>query len=122
MSWLGESDHAVLGATLFSCLKKRNELPGFGLVVIDEASQVRVPEAAAAVKLVAGKCRLVLAGDHLQLPPIVAGVYPATPPGEPVLHRRQPRRVLAALRMLFTAARRAAGVASADEERHACVA
>jgi superfamily I DNA and/or RNA helicase len=31
--------------------------------------------------------RLVLAGDHLQLPPIVAGVYPETPPGEPLLHR-----------------------------------
>jgi superfamily I DNA and/or RNA helicase len=56
-------------------------------VVIDEASQVRVPEAAIAAQLVAGDGRLVLAGDHLQLPPIVAGVYPDTPPGEPLLHR-----------------------------------
>jgi superfamily I DNA and/or RNA helicase len=46
---------------------------------------VRVPEAAVAVAL-AGS-RLVLAGDHLQLPPIVAGVYPETPPGQPLLHR-----------------------------------
>ena len=29
----------------------------------------------------------MLAGDHLQLPPIVAGTYPETPPGEPLLHR-----------------------------------
>jgi superfamily I DNA and/or RNA helicase len=56
-------------------------------VVIDEASQVRVPEAAVAISLVAETGRLVLAGDHLQLPPIVAGTYPDAPPGEPLLHR-----------------------------------
>jgi hypothetical protein len=85
--WLRENQHAVLGATLFSCLKKRDELPEFDLVVIDEASQVRAPEAAVAVSLVSDTGRLVLAGDHRQLPPIVAGVYPAALPGEPVLHR-----------------------------------
>jgi hypothetical protein len=84
--WLREADHAVVGATAYSCLKARSELPPFDLVVIDEASQVRVPEAAVAVALV-GTGRLVLAGDHLQLPPIVAGVYPETPPGVPLLHR-----------------------------------
>jgi DNA replication ATP-dependent helicase Dna2 len=30
---------------------------------------------------------LVLAGDDLQLPPIVQGVYPVVEPGEPLLHR-----------------------------------
>jgi superfamily I DNA and/or RNA helicase len=30
---------------------------------------------------------VVLAGDHLQLPPIVQGVYPEPLPGQPVLHR-----------------------------------
>jgi hypothetical protein len=85
--WVTDTDQTVLGATVYSCLKKRRELPPFDLVVIDEASQVRVPEAAVAVTLVAPKGRLVLAGDHLQLPPIVAGVYPATPPNEPLLHR-----------------------------------
>src|SRR5262249_35284557 len=68
-------------------LKKQPELDAFDLVVIDEASQVRVPEAAVAASLVADTGRLVLAGDHLQLPPIVAGAYPDTPPGEPLLHR-----------------------------------
>lgn len=85
--WLDLHDHAVLGATPYSCLKKQEELQAFDLVVIDEASQVRVPESAIAVSLVGETGRLVLAGDHLQLPPIVAGVYPNTPPGEPLLHR-----------------------------------
>jgi hypothetical protein len=85
--WLDSAEHAVLGATAYSCLKSHGELAGFDLVVIDEASQVRVPEAAVAVSLVGEAGRLVLAGDHLQLPPIVAGRYPDTPPGEPLLHR-----------------------------------
>jgi hypothetical protein len=85
--WLEVSRHAVLGSTVYSCLKQRPYLKAFDLVVVDEASQVRVPEAAIAAHLVADAGRLVLAGDHLQLPPIVNGVYPDTPPGEPLLHR-----------------------------------
>ncbi len=86
-AWLDENEHAVLGATAHSCLKQWDALEPFDLVVIDEASQVRVPEAAVAASLVADGGRLVLAGDHLQLPPIVAGAYPEPPPGEPPLHR-----------------------------------
>ena len=85
--WLDEHPQAVIGATAYSSLKKYDELPPFDLVVIDEASQVRVPEAAVPISLVGPKGRLVLAGDHLQLPPIVVGTYPDTPPEEPVLHR-----------------------------------
>jgi hypothetical protein len=85
--WLADNEQAVLGATVYSCLKSEENLGDFDLVVIDEASQVRVPEAAVAVSLVGDGGRLVLAGDHLQLPPIVAGAYPDPPPGEPVLHR-----------------------------------
>jgi DNA replication ATP-dependent helicase Dna2 len=85
--WLTDGPQVVLGATVYSCVKKRHELPPFDLVVIDEASQVRVPESAIAVHLAGATGRLVLAGDHLQLPPIVAGVYPAAPPGQPLLHR-----------------------------------
>ena len=85
--WLGTADRAVLGATAFTCLKKRDELEPFDLVVIDEASQVRVPDAAIAVSLVAPGGRLVLAGDHCQLPPIVAGSYPENKDGGPPLHR-----------------------------------
>lgn len=86
-TWLEDHPIAVLGATSHSCLKFEQEFDGFDLVVIDEASQVRVPEAAVAVSLVAENGRLVLAGDHMQLPPIIAGVYPETPPNEPLLHR-----------------------------------
>src|SRR5262249_19676262 len=85
--WLDDGEHVVLGATAYSCLKKRDELPEFDLVVIDEASQVRVPEAAIAVHLAGQQGRVVFAGDHLQLPPIIAGVYPDPPAGEPLLHR-----------------------------------
>jgi DNA replication ATP-dependent helicase Dna2 len=84
--WFGAHACAVLGATAYSCLKAHKEPLELDMVVIDEASQVRVPEAAVAFYLADGG-RLVLAGDHLQLPPIVAGVYPETPPGGPLLHR-----------------------------------
>lgn len=85
--WLAAHAFAVLGATAYSCLKRHEELAGFDLVVVDEASQVRVPEAAVPISLVGAAGRLVLAGDHLQLPPIVAGSYPEPPPGAPLLHR-----------------------------------
>jgi hypothetical protein len=88
-AWLAGKSSAVVGATVYSCLKGRQG-PGwaaFDLVLVDEASQVRVPEASVPFSMVAGSGRVVLAGDHLQLPPIVQGEYPANPPGEPVLHR-----------------------------------
>jgi len=86
-AWLHEHPQAIVGATVYSCLKQYSQLPPFDLSVIDEASQVRVPEASIPIGLVGPEGRLVLAGDHLQLPPIVVGVYPQAQPGEPVLHR-----------------------------------
>jgi hypothetical protein len=88
-AWLGRHPQAVIGATVYSCIKagKKSELPAFDLVVVDEASQVRVGEASVPVSLVGPQGRLVLAGDDLQLPPIVQGVYPDVEPGEPLLHR-----------------------------------
>jgi len=86
-TWLTEHNHVVLGSTVYSCLKRYDEIDAVDLVVVDEASQVRVPESAVPMGLVAPKGRVVLAGDHLQLPPIIAGAYPEAPPGEPVLHR-----------------------------------
>lgn len=85
--WLTDAAQVVLGATVYSCVKKRGDLPPFDLVVVDEASQVRVPESAIAVYLTGESGRLILAGDHLQLPPIVAGVYPDALSGQPLLHR-----------------------------------
>jgi DNA replication ATP-dependent helicase Dna2 len=87
--WLAQHARCVVGATVYACIKagKNKELPGFDLVVVDEASQVRVAEAAIPASLVGSSGRLVLAGDDLQLPPIVQGVYPETDVGEPILHR-----------------------------------
>jgi DNA replication ATP-dependent helicase Dna2 len=85
--WLADNTLSVLGATVYSCLNARRGLDGFDLVVVDEASQVRVPEAAIPASLLAESGRLVLAGDDKQLPPIVAGRYPVPTPGEPILHQ-----------------------------------
>jgi len=85
--WLKRQSCAVVGATTYACLKAYGKLPEFDLVVIDEASQVRVPEASVPISLSGRDGRLVLAGDHLQLPPIIQGVYPEPPEGQPVLHR-----------------------------------
>ena len=43
--WLHQRPRAVVGATVYATLKSYDELSEFDLVVIDEASQVRVPEA-----------------------------------------------------------------------------
>ena len=85
--WLGARDQAVVGGTVWSCLKAWDALPGFDLVIVDEASQVRVAEAAVPITALAARGRVILAGDDKQLPPIVQGIYPEPAAGEPVLHR-----------------------------------
>jgi hypothetical protein len=87
--WLDGTPHAVVGATVYSCLgaRKKTGLDEFDLVIVDEASQVRVAEAAVPTRLVAATGRLVLAGDDMQLPPIVQGDYPEPDDGGPALHR-----------------------------------
>lgn len=88
-NWLAANPVAVVGATVYACLKaiKKEQVATFDLVVVDEASQLRVAESAVPVALVAPTGRLILAGDDLQLPPIVQGEYPEPEPGEPLLHR-----------------------------------
>jgi DNA replication ATP-dependent helicase Dna2 len=88
-AWIAGRNASVLGATVYSCLKARqgDGWPAFDLVIVDEASQVRVPEASVPFSMVSPQGRVVLAGDHLQLPPIVQGEYPDAPPGQPTLHR-----------------------------------
>ena len=87
-SWASAREQVVLGATVYACEKDAENLMDlFDLVVIDEASQVRVPESAIPITMLAKGGRLVMAGDHKQLPPIVTGTYPEIPPDDPVLHR-----------------------------------
>ncbi|MDO9018375.1 MAG: AAA domain-containing protein [Deltaproteobacteria bacterium] len=58
----------------------------FELLIIDEASQMKLGELALASAALAGAGRLVLAGDDLQLPPIIKGRYPAADDGLPAVH------------------------------------
>ena len=89
---LMEQEQVVIGATVYAF--KANPGPVFDLVVIDEASQVRLPEACIPLTLRHPKGRLLLAGDHQQLPPIVKGAWPDPVTG-PAIHRS----VLTALRV-----------------------
>ncbi len=69
----------ILGATNWSCAKMDNPAP-FDIVVIDEASQVRVMDAMLALmKGKAGTTRYLLVGDDDQLPPIIQGKYVKEP-------------------------------------------
>ena len=78
----------IVGATVYATWKAiSGGLKPFDVVVVDEASQVRVSEASIPISLVKQKGRLVLTGDDYQLPPIVKGIYPEPQPGQPALHR-----------------------------------
>lgn len=76
----------IVGTTVYQLAKENLETVGLDLVVIDEASQVRVPEAAIPAAFCGDRGRIVFAGDDYQLPPIVAGTY-TDPKQGPVLHR-----------------------------------
>ena len=77
----------VVGSTVHGLRKliKAGTNP-FELVIIDEASQMKFGDLALASAALAAGGRLVLAGDHLQLSPIIQGDYPASPDGLPGLH------------------------------------
>jgi hypothetical protein len=77
---------SVVGATVWQARRTPPEEHRYDVVVIDEASQVKVGEAALAIRRVEPGGRLVVAGDDQQLPPIVQGAYPELD-GEPLLHR-----------------------------------
>ena len=80
---MDEHGAAIVGSTVWGLAKSEAR---FDLVVIDEASQLRVPDAALAIDRVHERGRLVAAGDHFQLGPIIKGAYPDPAEGEPVLH------------------------------------
>lgn len=79
------SDIYVIGGTIYS-LFKTNITGDFPLLVVDEASQMKFGELAMALKVLAPQGKLVLAGDDLQLPPIMKGVYPESEDGLPGLN------------------------------------
>lgn len=88
-SWLSKHEQCVVAGTAWAYDKliANGGFEGVDLVVMDEASQIKVPEAAIGMNLIHSSGRIILAGDHLQLPPIVNGTYPEPDEGEVALHR-----------------------------------
>lgn len=84
--WQAKRERCIIGGTVWFFDWNFGKVD-FDLVVVDEASQVKVPEAAISVSMASDSGRVVFAGDHLQLPPIVQGTYPEPPEGEIPLHR-----------------------------------
>lgn len=80
-----DTEFIVIGGTVYSFFKADVE-GEFPLVIIDEASQMKFGELALASIPLSQRGRLVLAGDDLQLPPILKGVYPDPENGLPGLH------------------------------------
>jgi DNA replication ATP-dependent helicase Dna2 len=63
------------------------EAPAPQLLIIDEASQMTVPEASQLWQLLDEHSRVLVVGDHYQLAPIIEGEYPEPEVGEPLLVR-----------------------------------
>ncbi|WP_041468447.1 bifunctional RecB family nuclease/DEAD/DEAH box helicase [Geobacillus sp. C56-T3] len=84
--WLGNGGHRVLGATLYGIQRayEKGYLEEFDVVILDEASQIRVADSLLALRHVKKAGRLLIVGDHFQLPPIIQGAYAAAE-GEPHL-------------------------------------
>jgi hypothetical protein len=71
----------VAGATVWSAYKGMKKAggvirPWFDVVLVDEASQMRLPDALVAFAASKPHSNIILAGDDQQLPPIIHGTYP----------------------------------------------
>lgn len=76
-----ESLCIVAGATVWGAyngMKKAGGVirPWFDVVLVDEASQMRLPDALVAFSASRPHSNIILAGDDQQLPPIIHGSYP----------------------------------------------
>ncbi len=58
----------------------------FDILIVDEASQMKPADLALGMSILGEGKRLALAGDDLQLPPIISGDYPETKDGLPGLY------------------------------------
>jgi AAA domain len=71
----------IVGATVWAvhrAMKDAGDVvqPWFDVVLIDEASQLKLPDALIAFSASQPGANIILAGDDRQLPPIIHGVYP----------------------------------------------
>ncbi|MGB9929838.1 MAG: AAA domain-containing protein [Methanosarcina sp.] len=80
------SPFLILGGTVNSFNKIKRKMNPFDILIVDEASQMKPAELALGMSVLEEGGRLVLAGDDLQLPPIIAGDYPETEDGLPGLY------------------------------------
>jgi hypothetical protein len=76
-----EQGCTIAGATVWAIHKGMKKAggairPWFDLVLIDEASQMRLPDALIAFSASRPTANIILAGDDRQLPPIIHGTYP----------------------------------------------
>ena len=70
----------VIGSTVWKVYNTNNTLNGnlngaFDIIIIDEASQVRMVDSVIPVMLARRDTRLLIVGDENQLPPIITGQY-----------------------------------------------
>lgn len=84
--WPDDEPIALIGGTVWA-IHKGEGAGRADLVVVDEGSQLRVPESSIVLGDLRAGARLLIAGDDKQLPPIVQATYPDPEPGEPILHR-----------------------------------
>ncbi len=71
----------VVGATVWAVHRAMNGAgdvvqPWFDVILIDEASQMKLPDALIAFASSKPTANIILAGDDRQLPPIIKGAYP----------------------------------------------
>ncbi|MDP9313432.1 MAG: AAA domain-containing protein [Chloroflexota bacterium] len=72
----------VVGGTVWSAYRSTNNefgtpiQPLFDVILVDEASQMKLPDALLAFGVSKPAANFILAGDDEQLPPIIHGVYP----------------------------------------------
>ncbi|MBV9928107.1 MAG: AAA family ATPase [Acidobacteria bacterium] len=76
-----ESPCVVVGGTVWSVYKGMKEAGAliqqwFDVVLVDEASQMKLPDALIAFSSSKANSNIILAGDDQQLPPIIHGSYP----------------------------------------------
>lgn len=76
-----ESPCVVVGGTVWSVYKGMREAGAlvqqwFDVVLVDEASQMKLPDALIAFSASRSDSNIILAGDDRQLPPIIHGSYP----------------------------------------------
>ena len=78
--------YLILGGTVYAIKKFEDNLGRFDMLVVDETSHMKFGEFALAIGSLKSDGRLVLAGDDLQLPPLIQGEYPESEDSLPGLH------------------------------------